>query len=416
MSNGPFDNSGPTPEQEAAWEAELNRQKQREGSASRANFKWADQFPTLDIDPIWNGRLYKRKYTLLSGATTNGKSQVLYYSAACCTNKAVQWIDGGDPGQGSVIILTTEDDYRDMAKPRLHAAGAKLGKGGVGFLTSVKDIRDQRSKKFNLLADLDELYKLGRELGDVMLIGIDPINSYLGADRKVDSHNDASMRGALDPLNELASNLECAILGIGHLNKGTGTGPLLHRVNGSVAYANAARSVLFAMPDEMDPTGEAKLLVSAKLSVGKPMSVKTLKYHLAEGDGGVNSRTGAAVMAPRIVWDGHSEVTAKSIEAAQSERGRGQPATNNAKVELIAFLGKGHKSSDDVLKWAKGNGISHYALHEAKRQLGIRSEQVKGEASGGWFWRLPTAAEVAEMTAEQSEFEEEEAENSPTIQ
>jgi putative DNA primase/helicase len=92
--------------------------------------------------------------------------------------------------------LSAEDDAADTIIPRLIAADADCTK--VHILEAVRrEDNDEGHRSFNLQLDLPELERKISELGDVALVIIDPITSYLG---KVDSHKNAELRSVLEPL------------------------------------------------------------------------------------------------------------------------------------------------------------------------------------------------------------------------
>src|SRR5208282_3340164 len=101
------------------------------------------------------------KHSALAGIGGKGKSQVLYSTSAIITNGG-HWPCGeGRAPQGSVVLLSAEDDIADMMQPRLVAAGANLKR-----VKAIKAVVEGSGKKqrFNLLADLDALYQACREL------------------------------------------------------------------------------------------------------------------------------------------------------------------------------------------------------------------------------------------------------------
>ena len=64
-------------------------------------------------------------------------------------------------------------------------------------------------RTFNLQADLDVISDKIAEIGDVALVVIDPVTSYLG---KIDSHRTSDVRSALEPLGDFAATTGVAVL------------------------------------------------------------------------------------------------------------------------------------------------------------------------------------------------------------
>ena len=153
-----------------------------------------------NIDYVWPNRLALGKHSAIAGVGGKGKSQVLYYTAARISN-GDDWPNSeGKAPKGSFLILSRRRRHRghDEAAPRRRRGQCQAGQADQGG-----DRGQRHKKKFNLLADLDALYRLCRERGDVVGIGIDPLGSYLGG--TLDTHRDAALRVALDPISEMAS-------------------------------------------------------------------------------------------------------------------------------------------------------------------------------------------------------------------
>ena len=157
---------------------------------------------------------------------------------------------------GNVIILNAEDGADDTIVPRLIAAGADLKRVHIVSAVMQEDGKGRRS--FNLQADLALLEKKIAEIGDVALVIIDPISSYMG---KTDSHKNAEVRSALEPASEMAERMKVAILSITHFSKtGAGNnGKALHRFIGSIAFVGAPRAA-FAVIQDTDNEGRMLLL------------------------------------------------------------------------------------------------------------------------------------------------------------
>ena len=131
-----------------------------------------------------------------------------------------------------MIILSAEDDAADTIVPRLMAADADLSR--VHILSAVRQKDGKGHRSFSLQADLSALEQKINELGDVALVVIDPITSYLG---QVESHKNAEVRSVLEPLGAMAARQDVTVIGITHFSKAVG-GSAASRVIGSVAFVN----------------------------------------------------------------------------------------------------------------------------------------------------------------------------------
>jgi putative DNA primase/helicase len=163
----------------------------------------------IEMEPVnwlWPGRVALGKHTCLAGEPGGGKSQLTIDLAARVSMGAPLPCGEGIAPQGGVIILSAEDSDSDTIVPRLHAAGADLGR--VNIVKAVETDEGGR-RGFSLQADLDALERMIVKLGHVRLVVIDPISSYLG--RGIDSHRNSDVRGVLEPLNEMAERLGVAV-------------------------------------------------------------------------------------------------------------------------------------------------------------------------------------------------------------
>ncbi|MGH8487605.1 MAG: ATP-binding protein [Gammaproteobacteria bacterium] len=141
---------------------------------------------------LWPGRIARGKVTMLAGHPGLGKSQVTVSMAAVVSTGGLWPVDRSQCEQGSVIILSAEDDAADTIRPRLEAAGADLDRCYV--VTAVRERKKDDAlvtRSFNLAADIELLRRMAGMLGDVALIDIDPITAYLGG---IDSHKNADVR------------------------------------------------------------------------------------------------------------------------------------------------------------------------------------------------------------------------------
>ena len=97
-----------------------------------------------------------------------------------------------------------------------------------------------------LPSDLAVLEEAVVEVGAAMIV-LDPLISRLSAG--LDTHKDAEVRRALEPLVALADRSHAAVLGVIHVNK-TGGGDALNMVMGSRAFSAmvSVRPVRYVQP------------------------------------------------------------------------------------------------------------------------------------------------------------------------
>jgi putative DNA primase/helicase len=148
------------------------------------------------IEWIWPGRIARGKHTCLAGEPGTGKSQLLISIMAAVTTGGVWPCGEGQAPLGNVIVLSAEDSAADTIVPRLIAAGADLSR--VNIVSSVMNA-DRSRRSLNLQQDLELLEQKITEISDVVLVGVDPVSSYLG---KTDSHKNSEVRGVLEPLSD----------------------------------------------------------------------------------------------------------------------------------------------------------------------------------------------------------------------
>jgi hypothetical protein len=241
-------------------------------------------------------------------------------------------------------------------------------------------VKDPGRRGFNLGADLDLLEKEIARLGDVRLVIIDPISSYLGS--KVDSHVNASVRGVLEPVSEMAARLRIAFVAITHQPKGTGTAAI-HRFIGSVAFVAAARSAHLVISDPEDKDRRLFLPVKNNLApLGKGLAFRLEQRLVGDPD--------RAIVASSVVWESEP-VTISADQALQAadDRGGGGGAGADAEEFLRDALADGPIAVKDIQTEAKAAGHSWATVRRAKDRLGVIVERDGFGSEGKWLWRLP---------------------------
>lgn len=328
------------------------------------------------IEWFWTGRLARGKFTILSGAPGQGKSQISLYAAGQISNGG-NWVDGGQAPKGRTIILSSEDGVADTMVPRLIAVGADLSK--IHFIRATLDPSDVAKRRaFSLQADLDALGAQIKLYGDVVLVIIDPITSYMG--EKTDTHQTSQVRSVLDPVSDWADRYNVAVLGISHPPKATQSSAL-NSVTGSLAFVGVARCVLCAIEDVSWP-GHS-LLLEVKSSVGPPLP--GLRYSIEGTD--IDGK-GGKIRTSRIAWNTTVPVTISADEALAAGRAakREPSKLDQSKQFLREQLQDGPMAQKDIQKAAEKEGFCWRTIMTAKAELGIESR--KEGLGGGWVWEL----------------------------
>lgn len=310
--------------------------------------------PASEIRParprwLWEGRWPMGELSLIAGRAGLGKSTVTYDAAARLTCGTLPGEMAGTPS--SVLVCATEDSWAHTIVPRLMAAGAALDRV---FAIEVK-IGDHDGW-LSLPADLDAIGSLALEHGASLLI-LDPLVSRL--DGGLDTHKDADVRRALEPLKRLATRANLAVLGVIHQSKG-GTDPV-GSVMGSVAFAAVARSVTVVVADPDDEAGRRRLLGTPKNNLGRDdlptlgFTIEPVSIHTDDGP----TEIGA------VRWTG--EVDA-SIREAMS-RSNEDEDTRTSRAAAAEWL----------TSWLESEGGSapRKAVVAAAREAGWSEDQLK---------------------------------------
>ena len=331
-----------------------------------------------DIEPepigwIWEGRIARGKLTVIGGDPEEGKSQI-NVNIAATISKGGEWPNHeGKAPTGSVLILSAEDGVEDTLVPRLIAAGADRSK--IHIIEAVRGEDEKGRRTFNLQIDLQLLEAKIKEIGDVLVISIDPASAYMG--KGIDSHNDQAVRTVLAPVAEMANRLDVAIISIMHFNKGNSQAGIkvMHRFMASVAFVAAARVAFAALRDPEDDTRH--LFLHAKNNLAPP--APGLAYRIEQ------DHVTPALINSHIVWDTESvNITAAQAMAASRAQDV-SPALEEAKQFLAGLVGFEGKAVKEIEKEAKEAGMSWATMRRAKDELKLKSE--RDGYGGPWLWK-----------------------------
>ncbi|QHS51717.1 AAA family ATPase [Edaphobacter sp. 12200R-103] len=322
------------------------------------------------IEWLWDGYLPKGKLTLLAGAGGTGKS-TLAFSIAAIVSSGGMWPDGRRCNRpGNVLIWSSEDDPADTIVPRLLAMGADVSK--IHLVKTTVGADGQRLP-FNPARDIPLLKQKIVANGGIGLFIVDPITSAVAGDM----HKANEVRQGLQAVVDLASECNCAVIGITHFAKGTTGRNPAERVIGSVAFGAFARVVLVAAKDEET---ERRVFVKAKSNI----SNDTGGFYYAIQARPLNNN----ITATCIDWGGAIEGSSREILATvehQDGKDENRSQVDEAKTFLVEELKNGPRYARELIERAHSElGISEKTLQRARRQLTIQT--INEGANKGWKW------------------------------
>lgn len=332
---------------------------------------------------LWPGFLAQGKMHILGGAPGCGKTTICLSLIATVT-RGDRFPDGARCGAtGNAIVWSGEDDPADTLTPRLAAAGADLAR--VYFVGPVSDGDGKRP--FDPARDTAALRQAIASIGGAAILMVDPIVSAVAGD----SHKNAEVRRALQPLADLAMESGAALLGVSHFSKGTAGRDPTERITGSLAFGALARVVLIAAKVEPKDDEPAKrIFARSKSNIGPDGG--GFEYDLEQ----VEVFGHAGMFASIVRWGAPIEGTAREILAeAETFADDDGGSQGVAKRFLRDFLADGAKTVAEVKTACEAHGIRWRTVERAKSALGV--EAVKAGFGKGWKWqfdrRPPTIGE-----------------------
>jgi replicative DNA helicase len=288
--------------------------------------------------------------TLLVGDPGVGKTWIAISIAASVTTGHLLF--GADRrGPGTVMYLANEDPP-GILRYRFDLHGGDPDR--IWFETAEKSIS---------LSDIAAIEDAAKKR-EVSLIVVDTITTHFGAG--ADFHKASEVAAVLNPIVAMAQRTGVAVIGLMHLSKAT-QAQSLYRVQGSIAFAGSARSVMAAAADPSDPS-------------------RAMLAHLKSNSGALGPTQGFTLGDSGVTWNGTSGLRASDIlsPAATSED---RSELTDAVDCLRESLSLGSREAAEVQDELKAQGISVATLRRAKGVLGVKSS--KQSSHGKWIWYLP---------------------------
>lgn len=305
-----------------------------------------NEVEATEIDWLWYPYIPYGKITVIQGDPGDGKTTCVLAIAAALTTGAALPESKAAAEPMSVIFQTAEDGLGDTVKPRLVQSGADCERVIV---------IDESEKELSLS---DIRIEQAITLTGAKLFILDPLQAYIGAD--VDMHRANEIRPVLKRISAVAEKTGCAVVVIGHLNKGANKSQ--YRGLGSIDIQAAARSVL--------TVGRVK---------GKPYTRAIVqgKNNLAPEGAAIGFELDPAT---GFRWIGTLPVTIDELlSGIMPER----DSTYDRAVDFLkAELADGEKAAAFLFEKAASKEIQERTLRSAKQALAIPSFKRDKK----WFW------------------------------
>ena len=297
---------------------------------------------------LWYPFIPYGKLSIVQGDPGDGKSTLILNIAAKLSRGECIDENMNITETVNIIYQTAEDGLADTVKPRLELAGADCERIAV---------IDESEKSLSMI---DERLEEAIVRTHAKLLILDPIQAYLGGGMDMNRANEA--RDMTKRLGALAEKYKCAIILIGHMNKGSGA-KAAYRGMGSIDFFAVARSVMLVGRIEGQSNLRAMIQIKNNLAAfGHPKA-----FELAE-DG--------------FHWLGDYEITADEV--------LGGMVPKASKLEMAKqFLREQAERtqkilSTEIIELAAQEGISKRTLETAKKELKIKAERC----NNNWYWNL----------------------------
>ena len=335
-----------------------------------------DQIAMEPIDWLIKNWLPLGKLVLLAGQAGTGKTQ-LAISIAAKLSAGLTLVDGSQHPPSNVLIWTGEDDASTVIVPRFKAAMADMSR--VHIIQGVTEPNGKR-RPFDFAIDLPELKHQIAEIGEVVLIIIDPIVSVVAGD----SNKSSDVRAGLQPIVELAQELNCAIIGITHYRKGIGSQNVSDDVLGSQAYIAVPR---VAWGTKRRDSDQACVIAIIKNNLAPVIG----GYEYAIEPCVVYNDQGQAIETSRINWGEYREQSAVRIFREYGSDLEEDTDNLSEPIRILIELlkdGSARKVGDIRQLVEQRSSVSWRSVQRAASKLNLirlRSNAFQGDST----WQLP---------------------------
>lgn len=322
---------------------------------------------------LWHEWIARGKLHIVAGAPGAGKTTLLLALAATITCGG-RWPDGSRCQPGNALMWSGEDDRSDTLLPRFLAMGGDPRR--IYFIGDVA--ADGATRPFDPARDMEALLAEAARIGDVALLGVDPIVNMVGGD----SHKNTETRRALQPIVDLAARLNAAAVGITHYSKGTAGRDPVERVTGSIAFGALARLV-FGAARRPQEQGGGRILARAKSNIGPDGG--GYAYELDQ----IDVPGHAGIIASRVLWGTALTGTARELLAEAETAPEQGTGTDHAATALRELLAQGGIAAKEAQHSLRSAGLTAKQIRSAREKLRIRPRKRGFGPEGEWWWALP---------------------------
>jgi AAA domain/Bifunctional DNA primase/polymerase, N-terminal len=345
--------------------------------------------PVKLVKWIWRSYLPRGEFTILDGEKGQGKSFVVADIIARGTNgDPMPGREEADCGPFNAIIFTHEG--KAAVEPRLRAAGADMKRVFIPVLPKPKRGKEQSTDPLALPGGAEMIAKMIIEANAELAI-FDPITDFL--DETIMTHNDASVRRALNPLGIKLETIGCAGLGLRHMNKSRDADAKM-RGAGSTAFQNRARVHLVSGEIEPKPDGTRCFGIGmADINDVKRVG-GALVYSVVDSNVKLDD---VGNLVGRVEWDGYADIDVNDLTRGYDHRKDGHGGRKPLMQELAEQVmddllpTAGEIAAVDAIAALKeaGCSTSPSVLLKVRANLGIRSTRIPKRGKPGvmkWVW------------------------------
>lgn len=327
----------------------------------------ASAFHPKRVRWLWDGRWAIGSLGLLGGMEGLGKSTVALDVAGAVTRGVLPGEFYGTPR--SVLVCATEDSWEHTLVPRLMAARADLDR------VYRIEVRSEQGVDLGLSLPVDTpgLEALATDVDAAMLM-LDPLLSRLSA--QLDTHKDAEVRQALEPLTGAAERTNLFVLGLIHLNKGGSGRDILDRMMASRAFTAVARSVSVVITDADDDTEATRLFGTPKNNLGRS-DLPTLAFTVESVD--IPTDDGPTSVG-KVAWGDERMVSIRDAMANAEQDSGARTAVAEAVEWLTEYMELYGPAVDAkaVKRDARQAGHAERTLTRARSKLGFITRSKPG--------------------------------------